>query len=183
MSKNILVTVRNALFRIKTYTTSAFPKIPVTKITIKMIGTTRTAMMFFSGSFIVDQCSNDELKCPKKESLWFIPACSPDITQEMLLVLYCLSVLPRALAATSITSDNFTWDQPAQVARSFWWQHWSMYSYLFPYEIDSPSCLFCWHCQTKLNHWYKTSIITFYLNTYITYGTGQIPKNTKIKEV
>lgn len=108
LSKNILVTVRNALFLIKTYTTSAFPKIPVTNITIKMIGTTRSAMMFFS-VFIVDQCSKDKLKWPKKEAFWFIPACSPDITQEMLLVLYWLSVLPRALAATSLTSV-ITWD-------------------------------------------------------------------------
>ena len=57
LSKNILVTVRNARFRIKTYTIRALPNIPVTKITMKIMGTTRTAIMSFSESFMVDQCS------------------------------------------------------------------------------------------------------------------------------
>lgn len=117
LSKNILVTVRKALFRIKTYTTSAFPKIPVTNITIKMIGTTRSAMMLFS-VFIVDQCSKDKLKCPKKEAFWFIPACSPDITQEMLVIGFAES--------SCCDISNFCHHmrlQQAQVACSFSWQH------------------------------------------------------------
>lgn len=152
LSKNILVTVRNALFRIKTYTTSAFPKIPVTNITIKMIGTTRSAMMLFS-VFIVDQCSKDKLKCPKKEAFWFIPACSPDITQEMLLVLYWLSVLPRALAATSLTSV-ITWDFNKRKSRVLSaGKHWFMNSYLFLYKIDSHAgnCLICWQTNSNVD--------------------------------
>jgi hypothetical protein len=82
-----LVTVRNALFLIKTYTTSAFPNIPVTNITIKIMGTTRTAITSFSESFIVDQFSYEKLEGPNKDSFSFISACKPDISVAKLLTI------------------------------------------------------------------------------------------------